>query len=458
MKKLLVAISLCVGSLLPVALPFSSTATSRPSAQNSRVKALVGGTLIDGHGGKPLRNSVVIIEGERIKAIGQLGTLAVPKEAEVISTEGMSVLPGLWDMHVHLQINGHSDYAHWDKTYPSLLGSVIMPASAKQLLLAGVTSARDLGAPLKESIEVRDAIKAGKIPGPTLYVSGPFIQHAPYPGTEYFRWGVNGADDARAKVRRLAEAGVNCIKLIDQDEMTLDEVRAVVDEAHKHRLPVVAHSHRPEEIRRGLQVGVDCFEHTGLSSAPEYPPDVIAAIRERTAQMNKGPLFWTPTIEGLFNYEYLRDNPEQLDDPAWQVGLPDNIIADIKSSIARPDRLGYFQLNPIRRPTLARKFQQLREAGVVQLIGTDSGIPMKFHSSSTWRELDAWVNILGVDPMLTIRAATYWPAVAMKVDKDYGTISEGKYADIIAVRGDVLRYIVLLQRVDLVIKHGARYK
>jgi imidazolonepropionase-like amidohydrolase len=442
--------------LLTFVLVFAVAPLSR--AQTSRVKALVGGTLIDGNGGKPLRNSVILIEGQRIKAVGQVGTLAVPKDAKVISTEGMSVLPGLWDMHVHLQLNGHSDYAHWDKTYPSKLGTVIMPASAKQLLLAGVTSARDLGAPLKESIEVRDAINAGKLPGPTVYVSGPFIQHAPYPGTDYFRWGVNGADDARAKVRRLAEAGVNCIKLIDQDQMTMDEVRAVVEEAHKHKLPVVAHSHRPEEIRRGLAAGVDCFEHTGLSSAPEYPPDVIALIRERTAQMSLGPLFWTPTIEGLFNYEYVRDNPEQLDDPAWHEGLPPDIIADIKQSIAHPDRLGYFQLNPIRRPTLARKFQQLREAGVVQLIGTDSGIPMKFHSSSTWRELDAWVNILGVDPMLTIRAATYWPAVAMKVEKDYGTITEGKFADIIAVKGDVLRYIVLLQRVDMVIKHGVRYK
>jgi imidazolonepropionase-like amidohydrolase len=427
-------------------------------SQSNRVKALVGGTLIDGFGGKPVRNSVVLIEGTRVKAVGQIGTLAVPQDAEVISTEGMSVLPGLWDMHVHLQINGHSDYAHWDKTYPAQLGPVIMPASAKQLLLAGVTSARDLGGPLKESLEVRDAINAGKIPGPTMYMSGPFIQHAPYPGTDYFRWGVNGADDARAKVRRLADAGVNCIKLIDQDEMTMEEVLAVVDEAHKRKLPVVAHSHRPEEIRRGLQAGVDCFEHTGLSSAPEYPPDVIAMIRERTAKMSLGPLFWTPTIEGLFNYEYLRDNPEQLDDPAWHEGLPPNIIEDIRRSIQHPGQMPYFQLNPIRRPTLARKFNQLRESGVVQLIGTDSGIPMKFHSSSTWRELDAWVNLLGVDPMLTIRAATYWPAVAMKVERDYGTISEGKYADIIAVRGDVLRYITLLQRVDLVIKHGQRYK
>jgi imidazolonepropionase-like amidohydrolase len=333
-----------------------------------------------------------------------------------------------------------------------------MPASAKQLLLAGVTSARDLGAPLKDSISVRDRINAGKIPGPTLYVSGPFIQHEPYPGTELFRWGVKGTDDARAKVRTLADAGVDCIKLIDQDQMTMEEVQAVVDEAHKHKLTVVAHSHRPDEIRRGLAAGVDCFEHTGLAAAPEYPADIMAMIRERTAKMNLGPLFWTPTIEGLFNYEYIRDNPEQLDDPAWHEGLTPEIIADIKGSIQHPERLSYFQLTPIRRPTLEKKFNQLRESGVVMLIGTDSGIPMKFHSGSTWRELDIWVNRLGVDPITAIRAATYWPSVLMKVDKQVGTVSEGKYADIIAVRGDVLRYIDLLQRVDLVIKHGTRYK
>ena len=84
---------------------------------SAQTKVLVGGTLIDGYGSAPIRNSVVIIEGERIKAVGQVGTLAIPPGAEVISTEGMSVLPGLWDMHVHLMINGHSDYAHWDKTY-----------------------------------------------------------------------------------------------------------------------------------------------------------------------------------------------------------------------------------------------------------------------------------------------------------------------------------------------------
>jgi len=248
------------------------------------------------------------------------------------------------------------------------------------------------------------------------------------------------------------------IKLIDQDQMTMDEVNAVVDEAHKHGLPVVAHSHRPEEIRRGLQAGVDCFEHTGLATAPEYPPDVIAMIRERTAKMSLGPLFWTPTVEGLWNYEYIRDNPEQLDDPSWHEGLPQPIIEDIRGSIQHPGRLPYFQITPQRRPTLTRKFQQLMESGAVLLIGTDSGIPMNFHSQSTWRELDAWVNGFNADPMPAIRAATYWPSVAMKVDKDVGTITEGKYADIIAVKGDVLRHIDLLQDVDIVIKHGIRYK
>lgn len=425
-------------------------------AQN--IKALVGGTLIDGFGGKPVKNSVIIIEGEKIKAVGRIGQLEIPVGAEIISTEGMSVLPGLWDMHVHLMITGHSDYTYWDKTYPPLFEKVIMPASAHQLLMAGITSARDLGAPLKESIAVRDAINRGDIPGPTMYMSGPFIQHQPYSGTEQFRWGVTGEKDAREKIKKLADAGVDCIKLIDQDQMTMAEVIAVVDEAHKHGLTVVAHSHRPEEIRRGLKAGVDCFEHTGLSTAPEYPEDVMNMIKERTAQMNIGPLFWTPTVEGLYNYEYVRDNPEQLDNDSWHLDLPDTVIADIKNSIKYPGRLPYFQITPSRRPTLERKVNQLKDAGVVLLIGTDSGIPMKFHSQSTWHELDVWVNEFGFDPMYTIKAATYWPSVAMGVSDEVGTISEGKYADIIAVKGDVLRYISLLQDVDMVIKHGKRYK
>src|SRR5947208_9737785 len=132
-----------------------------PRGQTRTVKALVGGMLVDGNGSTPIQNSVVVIDGERIRAVGQVGSLTVPAGAEVISTEGMTVLPGLWDMHVHMQIVGHADYDHWDKTYPPAFESIVFPASAKQLLLAGVTSARDLGGPLDVCISTRDFIIAG---------------------------------------------------------------------------------------------------------------------------------------------------------------------------------------------------------------------------------------------------------------------------------------------------------
>jgi imidazolonepropionase-like amidohydrolase len=440
-------------SALALALLCLGAAPAPPPA-SAPVKALVGGRLIDGYGGSPLDDSVIVLRGGRIEAVGRMGQVPIPEGAEVISTEGMSVLPGLWDMHVHLMIVGHGDYAYWDKTYPPLFRKTIMPAAARQLLLAGVTSARDLGAPLEDILAVREAIRKGEIPGPSLYVSGPFLQHEPYPGTEDFRWGIEGPADARAKVRKLADAGVDVIKLIDQDQMTMDEVRAVVDEAHKRGLPVVAHSHRAEEIRRGIEAGVDCFEHTGLGTAPEYPADVFEKMKARA-----NTLFWTPTIGPLLLYEETRDEfPERLDDPRWREGLPPDVAADVRRSLSPVDRLSYFQYVPQRQPTLRRKFEQLRQSGAILLIGTDSGVPLNFHSDSTWREIDAWVNVFGVPPMEAIRAATYWPAVAMKVDKDVGTIAPGKVADLIAVRGDVLRHVDLLQDVDLVIKTGVRYK
>lgn len=429
-----------------------------PSFLLAQKKALIGGTLINGYGNEPTPNSVIIIENETIIKVGTVESVPIPEEAEIISTEGMSILPGLWDMHVHLMITGHADYTYWDKTYLPLFEKVIMPASAHQLLLAGVTSARDLGGPLQSSIRTREAINAGKIPGPNLYVSGPFLQKKPYPGTEAFRWGVDGEKDARLKVKKLAQAGVDCIKLIDQDQMSKEEIRAIVEEAHSNDLKVVAHSHHPEEIRLGLEAGVDNFEHTGLSSAPAYPKDIIESITERTAQMNLGPLYWTPTIEVLYNHDYVIKNPENLDNESWHLGLPDSIVNDIKNSIRKPDELPYFQLTSIRKPTLKTKFDQLKKTGVVMLIGTDSGVPMKFHSQSTWNELDIWVRELGVPPLEAIKSATYWPAKFMGVEDKVGTVSVGKQADIIGVKGDVLRYISLLQNIDLVIKKGKIYK
>ena len=185
MKRALPRIGLTLLALTIVVV--AVMASSSLASPQSSVKALVGGRIIDGFGGKPIENGVIVVDGERIVDMGTMAEVDIPAGAEIISTEGMSVLPGLWDMHVHLMIVGHSDYDHWDRTYPPVFRDIIMPAAAKQLLHAGVTSARDLGAPLDDSIAIREAIANGEIEGPTLYVSGPFIQHEPYPGTEAFR-------------------------------------------------------------------------------------------------------------------------------------------------------------------------------------------------------------------------------------------------------------------------------
>lgn len=109
----------------------------------------------------------------------------------------------------------------------------------------------------------------------------------------------------------------------------------------------------------------------------------------------------------MHNKEYIRNNPEWLDNDSWHLGLPDSVIQDIKESILYPERLPYFQITPSRRPTLEKKVKQLIDAEVVLLVGTDSGIPMKFHSQSTWHKLDVWVSEFGIDPMYTIKAANY---------------------------------------------------
>ena len=130
--------------------------------------ALVGGRVIDGYGGPAIENGVVLIAGERIVAVGRKTDIAVPTGARVISTEGMSVLPGLADMHVHLMIVGHGDYEHWDTTYRNRFQKEIMPAAAKQLLLAGVTTARDMGDDTVQTLVSQRKLNADSIVGPRL--------------------------------------------------------------------------------------------------------------------------------------------------------------------------------------------------------------------------------------------------------------------------------------------------
>jgi len=418
---------------------------------------LSGGTVIDGYGNPPIADGVVVIENDRILAVGGRGQVVVPEGAELISTEGMTVLPGLWDMQVNLMRLGHGDMARWNETYGPLAERVIMPIAARQLLQAGVTSARDTAAPLEAAINVRDRVQDHLINGPTLYVSGPLLRKLVPPGTEEWQWAVNGAEDARAKVARLAGADVDYLLLAEVDLWSAEELTAAVTEARARGLPVHAYADRPADVERGVELQFDGFLCTGMGVAA-FPDSVVLALHQRLLEPAARPLVWSPAISAILNFESLRENAEPLDDPRTTAELPPLVAADILGSLADPDRVTGLDMPAVRALTLCAKLHQLDDAKVRLLLGSDAGAPGHLHSRATWQEVDFWVRRCGMPVERAIQAATYDAAMAMGVGHESGTLAPGKYADVIAVRGDLLRHPDLLQFVDIVIKRGHRVR
>ena len=433
------------------------TACCMAATAQAATLVLSGGTVIDGYGNPPIANGVVVIENDRILAVGGRGQVMVPEGAELISTEGMTVLPGLWDMQVNLMRLGHGDTARWNETYGPLAERVIMPIAARQLLLAGVTSARDTAAPLDAAVNVRTRVQDHLIDGPTLYVSGPVLRKLVPPGTEEWQWAVNGAEDARTKVVRLAEAGVDYLLLAELDLWTAEELAAAVKEARARGLQVHAYADRPADVERGVVLQFDGFLGTDMGVAA-FPDSVVLALHQRLLDPAARSLSWSPAISAVLNFESLRENAEPLDDPRTTAELPPLIAADILGSLTNLDRVTGFEMPSVRAGTLCAKLGQLDDAKVRLLLGSDAGAPGHLHSRATWQEVDFWVSRCGMPVERAIQAATYDAAMAMGVGHESGTLAPGKYADVIAVRGDLLRHPDLLQFVDIVIKRGRRVR
>lgn len=428
------------------------------TAHAERALVLAGGTVVDGYGNTPLANGVVVIEGERIVAVGSVDSVVIPPDAEVISTEGMTVMPGLWDLQVHLARLGHGDEQRWSETYAPIAGRVVMPLAARQLLDAGVTSARALAAPLDAAVSTRDRIRERRIPGPTLFVTGPALVPESAADADPWHWPVEGAAAGRERVARLAAGGADYLLLGDLDLWPAQWLADVVNEARVRGLPVHAFGKRVAGVERGLEAGVDGFVGLDFGAAPEIPAPLVEALRRTAAAGASRRLVWSPAISGVFNYEDLVRNAEPLDDPAVVAALPPLVARDILGSLARLDRVTWYDMPASRAPTLCTKLRQLESTGVRLVLGSDSGAPAHLHARSTWQEIDYWVRACGIDPAKAIQAATHEAALALRVEHESGTLAPGKYADVIAVRGDVLRNPALLQRVDIVIQRGLRHR
>lgn len=399
------------------------------------------GRLIDAVSDAPRERMTIVVEGRQITAV-ESGYRAAAAGDEVIDLSAATVLPGLMDMHVHLteEVSRSRELdeikkSEADRAYDSV-------AYAERTLLAGFTTVRNLADHFNESIALRRAIDAGKITGPRIFTAGRPIgstgSHAdasnafgPFLSSDDPRLHTvcNGADSCREAVRQRYKDGVDSIKVMatggvlsqatsgSAAQFTQEELDAIVSTAHDYGLKVAAHAHGAEGIKRAVRAGVDSIEH-GTFMDDE-------AIR----LMKQKGTYYVPTISaGKWVYE-------QAQDPTY---FP---------AIIRPKAL---EVGPQIQATFAKAWK----AGLTIMFGTDSGVGP--HGSNA-REFGYMVEA-GMPAMAAIRSATIVPARYLGIADRLGSIEGGKLADIVAVPGDPLADIHVMEHVSFVMKEGVVYK
>ncbi len=399
------------------------------------------GRVIDGISQTPTTNQTVVVEGGKITAI-EPGFRGPAPGDRVIDLRNGTLLPGLFDMHVHIT----SEYSRTSEIdgFKKNEGDVTIDGVvyAERTLLAGFTTVRDLGDSYRASVQLRNAINAGKVPGPRIIAAGKSIASTGGHADPTNGWArkfpadpgpdagvINSVEDARKAVRQRYKEGSDTIKITAtggvlsiaknglNPQMTEEEIRAVVSTARDYGFKVAAHAHGTEGIKRAIRGGVDTIEHGTFMD-----DEGIKLMKERGT-------FYVPTISaGRWVYD-------QAQDPTF---FP---------AIVRPKAL---QVGPQIQNTFAKAYK----AGVKILFGTDTGVGK--HGQNA-REFKLMVDS-GMPPMEAIRAATSAPAKFLELDDKVGSIAVGKLGELIGVPGNPLEDITVMERVVFVMKDDKVYK
>ncbi len=408
--------------------------------------AIVGGMLLDGYEAEPVHHSVVVFENGRITQVGQKHDTVIPDNAVIIDAGGKTVMPGLIDAHMHIDLIGHGSY---ERYYEFMNGmeriDEFMPIAAKQMMRAGVTSGLDLGAPF-QILEFRERIRRGEIPGPRLTISGPWITRLDYDTVpDEYEIIIDSPRQAAQKTRELIERGSDVIKV--WVGLTAEDYRAVVDEAHKSGVKVHAHLYDPAAIRMAIDAGVDVFQHVGSARNPPYDDALLSEIAHKNI-----PIVQTISHR-IWVYPATVAFPERLYDPIYKKDMPADVYEEFVASFENIRRLSYMNDIGLETRNSKKSASQFIDAGAYMGVGTDAASPLNMHTEAMWREMSALVES-GMTPIQVISAATKTNAEILGQSDQLGTIEPGKLADIIIVDGDPLRNIEVLDYVDIVIKDG----
>ncbi len=425
--------------------------------QQTTPLVITGANIIDGRGGATIRNGIVIIESGRITKVGIKGTVMIPTGARFLVAAGKFLLPGLIDTHVHLEDIGLSDVgrlpAVWDS--PERLKELIL-INARLDLIGGITTVRDLGS-TGLVLRVRDEINVGKVVGPRIIASGmQLVKKTPGATRERIFLEFDGPDDARAKVRQLVTMGVDLIKirLTHQRAVpSLEEVRAIVDEAHRLGLRATVHTDVPADdlVRLAVEAGTDGIEH----NAPLRLKDdaLLSEMAKKGMTLMAG--------SGEFYVQRFGDG--SLGDPIGAaVGrlFPEDVVAalrrgadTLREQTAEMRKSGW---NPEEvRARFIRETERARRAGVFFVFGTDAGAYLAIHGEE-YKALYGETR-MGSTAMEALLMATRDAAKALAKEKEIGTIEAGKLADLVIVDEDPLADMRNLSRIYRVIKSGVVY-
>ena len=426
--------------------------------------AISGGQLVDGYGGQPVHNAVVLVADDRITRIGDVNSVTIPDGVKTLDVNGMTILPGLWESHGHLFHIGEGDPASFPLKFASQAGS-IMAAVAKTSLLAGITTFRDTGGPITEQLALRADIEAGRLPGPRLFLAGPIL-HQRDPDRPNIRrdYLVGSPAEAKEVTNEVIALGVDQVKVYGFWD--LDILKVIVDTAHKAGLGVDADVRHINAYRTAIEAGVDRMHHVFTADPlSDYKAEDIRLMVRGIKPVPTGPRanilrgpYIVPTIEMRNAYVRVFTFPEFVDHPRFKQQYSEEVYTHLRGSWKNPNAVPWGIGAPERIKVAKRKLQTFIAAGGREQIvaGTDAGAPFNVHSPLT-REMQHYLEA-GLTPMEVIQSATLRPAQMQGVEKDLGTVTEGKLADMVVVDGDPLQDITLLQhKIVLIIKGGEVY-
>lgn len=455
--------------MLVLLLPVLVQAAETPAAA---VLAFSGGRVIDGYGGAPLDNAVVVIRGNRIEAVGRAGAVTIPDDARTIDASGMTLLPGLWESHGHLMHIGEGDPDQFPAAYAAR-ATEIMGAVAHTTLLSGITAFRDTGGPLDEQLALRADIEAGRTLGPRLYLAGPILRqrsvdrrvsrnfkHYPDQPNE-----VATAAQARAAAEALIKRGVDQIKVYGFWDLEI--LREITAAAHAANIGVDADVRHIIAYRTAVQAGVDRLHHVFTADAlSDYSDEDIRLLVRGERPTGTGPManilrgpYIVPTIEMRQAYARAASYPELLEHPRFAQQFPPDVYEHLRKTWSNPGSIPW-GIGATERVRAARqKLSKFIAAGGREQIiaGTDAGSPLNVHSPLL-REIRN-LHEAGLTPMEAIQAATMRPAQMQGVLDKLGTITPGKLADLVVVDGDPLQDLSVIEhRIVLVVKDGVPHE